>query len=198
MGAELRGGGIKLWEKLLYKHFLSNYHSNWIQRRRWNFLKKRFKYWHENRVNISHDVKVSNPQCISMDSRAFVGNNCLLGAGEGGEINIGKDVQIAFHTFLLTSNHEFDKLDVPIYDQPMRFAPITIKDDVWIGCRCMILAGVTVGEHAVVAAHTVLSKDVPPWAVVGGNPARVIKYRKPMTDDEMKKYSDKRYVKMRN
>jgi chloramphenicol O-acetyltransferase type B len=62
----------------------------------------------------------------------------------------------------------------------------------------MILAGVTVGEHAVVAAHTVLSKDVPPWAVVGGNPARVIKYRKPMTDDEMKKYSDKRYVKMRN
>ena len=198
MGAELGGSSIKLWEKLLYQNVLSGYHTKWMQRRRWNFLKKRFKFWHENRVNISNNVKILNPEYISMDSRAFVGHHCLLAANEKSEITIGKDVQIAFHTFLLTGNHRFDQLDVPIYDQPGEYAPITVEDDVWIGCRCMVLPGVTVGEHAVVAAHTVLSKDVPAWAVVGGNPARIIKYRKAMTGEELKKYSNKKYVKMKD
>ena len=198
MGNELGGLKVRLWEKLLYQHVLSSYHTKWMQRRRWNFLKKRFKFWHENRVNVSHNVKILNPEYISMDSRAFVGHHCLLAASKGGNITIGKDVQIAFHTFLLTSNHRFDQLDVPIWDQPGTYAPITVEDDVWIGCRCMILPGVTVGEHAVVAAHTVLAKDVPPWAIVGGNPARIIKYRKAMTDEELQKYSAKQYVKMRD
>ena len=98
-----------------------------------------------------------------MDSRAFVGHHCLLDARA--EITIGKDVQIAFHTFMLTSNHKFDNIEIPIDDQPMEYAPITIRNDVWIGCRCMILPGVTIGDHAIVAAHTVLAKSVPPWAI---------------------------------
>ena len=117
MDGELAGSKVKLWEKLLYQHVLSNYHTKWMQRRRWNFLKKRFKFWHENRVNISHDVKVVNPENISMDSRAFVGHHCLLDARA--EITIGKDVQIAYHTFMLTSNHTFDNIELPIYDQPL-------------------------------------------------------------------------------
>lgn len=54
---------------------------------------------------------------------------------------------------------------------------ICIKNDVWIGCNAVILKGVTIGEGAVIAAGSIVSKDVPPYAVVGGSPARVLKYR---------------------
>lgn len=128
-----------------------------------------------------------------MDSRAFVGHHCLLDAKGG--ITIGKDVQIAFHTFMLTGNHKFNQIDIPIYDQQMEYAPITIGNDVWIGCRCIILPGVTIGDHAIVAAHAVISKDVPPWAIVGGNPAQIIKYRKGMNKEELEKYSSNKYLK---
>jgi maltose O-acetyltransferase len=56
--------------------------------------------------------------------------------------------------------------------------PIQVCDDVWIGMRAMIMPGVTIGAHAIVAGGSVVTKDVPEWAIVGGNPAKVIKYRK--------------------
>ena len=56
--------------------------------------------------------------------------------------------------------------------------PITIDNDVWIGLRAMIMPGVTIGDHAIVAAGSVVTKDVPEWAIVGGNPAKIIKSRK--------------------
>lgn len=55
--------------------------------------------------------------------------------------------------------------------------PIIVKDDVWIGFGSFVLSGVTIGQGAVVAAGSVVTKDVPPYAIVGGNPARVIRYR---------------------
>ena len=55
--------------------------------------------------------------------------------------------------------------------------PIIVKDDVWIGLNSIILSGITIGQGAIVAAGSVVTKDVPPYAIVGGNPARVIKYR---------------------
>ena len=57
--------------------------------------------------------------------------------------------------------------------------PIVIEDDVWIGQGCMILSGVTIGKGAVLAARSVVTKDVPPFAIVGGNPAKIIKFRFP-------------------
>lgn len=63
---------------------------------------------------------------------------------------------------------------------------IYIKDDVWIGCNAVILKGVTIGEGAVIAAGTIVSRDVPPYAVVGGNPAKVLKYR--FSEEQIKKH----------
>lgn len=54
---------------------------------------------------------------------------------------------------------------------------IVIKDDVWVGANSLILSGVTIGQGAVVAAGSVVTKDVPPYAIVGGNPAKIIRYR---------------------
>ena len=71
---------------------------------------------------------------------------------------------------LLTANHDFDDLLI------LKCKPILIKKKAWIGARAVILPGVTVGEGAVVASGAIVTKDVPPRTVVGGNPAKVIKY----------------------
>lgn len=61
--------------------------------------------------------------------------------------------------------------------QPLESSPIEIGEDVWIGAQCTVLKGVKIGSHAVVAANTVVNKDVPPYAIVAGSPAKIIKYR---------------------
>lgn len=89
------------------------------------------------------------------------------------KIKIGTKVAISREAFLCTASHDPTKPN-----RPLTTAPITICNGVWIGARAIILPGVTVGEGAVVAAGAVVTKDVAPWTIVGGNPARVIKERK--------------------
>jgi len=82
--------------------------------------------------------------------------------------------QVIFYT----RNHTFSRTDIPMSEQgfePTR--PITICDDVWIGVRAMFLPGVTVGRGAIIGAGAVVTKDVPEWAIVAGNPARVVRFR---------------------
>lgn len=95
-----------------------------------------------------------------------------------GEIRIGNDVRIASHVMMIGANHRFDDVNKPIAKQGVERRPIVIEDDVWIAGRVNIVAGVTVGRGAVVAAGAVVTKDVPPYSVVAGVPARVIKMRK--------------------
>ena len=95
-----------------------------------------------------------------------------------GRIIIGKDVMMGEEVIILTHNHNFDRLDIPMCQQGFKKEePVTIADDVWIGARVIILPGVIVGKGAILAAGAVVTKDVPPYAIVGGNPARVIKMR---------------------
>jgi acetyltransferase-like isoleucine patch superfamily enzyme len=96
-----------------------------------------------------------------------------------GGLTIGDDVSIAHSVSILTTNHNYADLDLPIRDQGVQERATTISDDVWIGCGSRILAGVTIGKGAVVAAGAVVTKDVEPYAVVGGVPARQIGSRKP-------------------
>lgn len=79
---------------------------------------------------------------------------------------------------IITENHRFDGLEVPMALQGQAESkPVVIEDDVWVGARAIILPGVTIGAHSIVGAGSVVTKDVPPWTVVGGNPARIIKVR---------------------
>ena len=93
------------------------------------------------------------------------------------KIKIGTKVAISREAFICTASHDISKPN-----RPLITAPITICDGVWIGARAIILPGVTIGEGAVVAAGAVVTKDVEPWTVVGGNPAKFLKKRI-LTDD---------------
>ena len=88
------------------------------------------------------------------------------------KIKIGTKVAISREAFICTASHDITKPN-----RPLVTAPITICDGVWIGARAIVLPGVTIGEGAVVAAGAVVTKDVEPWTVVGGNPAKFIKKR---------------------
>ena len=94
------------------------------------------------------------------------------------KITIGSKVAISREVFICTASHDITKPN-----RPLITAPITICDGVWIGARAIILPGVTIGEGAVVAAGAVVTKDVEPFTVVGGNPAKFIKKRELVVSD---------------
>jgi acetyltransferase-like isoleucine patch superfamily enzyme len=94
-----------------------------------------------------------------------------------GRVRMGDLVRVGAHTSLLGFNHSFEP-DRPVCRQPTTSKGITIGDDVWIGSHVVVVDGVHIGDHAVVGAGAVVTKDVPAWAVVGGNPARFIRDRR--------------------
>jgi acetyltransferase-like isoleucine patch superfamily enzyme len=96
-----------------------------------------------------------------------------------GKITIGNGVRIAPYVFIISANHRFENPEIPIYQQGMAFAPVTIEDDVWIGARVVVVAGVTIGKGSIIGAGAVVTRDIPPYSIAAGVPARVIRSRLP-------------------
>lgn len=94
-----------------------------------------------------------------------------------GRITIGDHVRIASHAVIIAGNHRFEDPDRPIRTQGMELAPVTIEDDVWIGGRVNIVAGVRIGKGSVVGGGSVVTRDIPPYSVAVGVPARIVKRR---------------------
>ena len=92
-----------------------------------------------------------------------------------GPVDIGSHVNLAQGITVTALNHNFSDANKRIDEQGVSTSPVTIEDDVWIGANAVILPGVTIGEHCVVAAGAVVTKDVPPHSLVAGVPAKVIK-----------------------
>jgi acetyltransferase-like isoleucine patch superfamily enzyme len=154
------------------------------------FLSDKVRIYEGVKLNTEHGGKIAiGNNCellygvLIMTYGGFVeiGNNCSINPytvlyGHGG-LKIGNNVLIAGHTLIIPSNHNFDDLSKPIYHQGETKKGIVIEDDVWIGSGCRILDGVTIHSGAIVAAGAVVTKDVPPFSIVGGVPAKVIKMR---------------------
>lgn len=127
-------------------------------------------------LKMSRDVRfyqgfhVRNPKGISIGKGCSIGPKVLLDGRMG--LSIGKSVTIAYEAIVWTLNHDYN--DVQFGGKG---APVTIKDYAWICSRAIILPGITIGEGAVVASGAVVTKNVPPYAVVAGIPARVIAQR---------------------
>lgn len=111
-----------------------------------------------------------------------MGDACTLNpyAVARGKVRLGEAVRVGAHTSLLGFNHGTAP-DRRIHEQPTTSKGIHIGDDVWIGSHVVVVDGVAIGDHAIIAAGAVVTKDVPAWAVVGGNPARFIRDRRDTT-----------------
>lgn len=116
---------------------------------------------------------------VTIGEDSSVQAQSIIVGGKGGHIRIGNCVRIAPQVMMIAANHNFDRTDIPIHKQGCTSEPITIEDDVWIAGKVMITAGVTIGTGCVVGAGSVVTKDLPPWSVAVGVPARVIRSRRP-------------------
>ncbi len=111
---------------------------------------------------------------LSVGDRSQLGQNSRL----NGQITIGEDVLMGPDIVMMATSHAFQNPDQPIRLQgAAEEREIVIGDDVWIGTRVIILPGVSVGSHSIIAAGAVVTKDVPEYSIVGGNPARLIRSR---------------------
>lgn len=155
------------------------------------------------RVSLPLNCELKNPSCIYYENDVHVGNFSFFGpvlqyAGEFyspkikvGEktiigkycsiaaidcVEIGKNVLFAGHVHITDHSHGYEDITTPIAPQKLiSKGPVIIEDDCWLGFSCEILSGVHIGKHSIVAARAVVTKDVPPYSIVAGNPARVVK-----------------------
>lgn len=143
-------------------------------------------------INSGHFAFDNSSSKFTMGKNSYIGSGIFI---LGDNITIGEDVIISWNCEIHTHNshsiHWQDRKDdisktllcmkenKNIVDnkswQGIDMAPVVIEDKVWIGCNCIILKGVTIGEGAVIGAGSVVSKDVPPYTVFAGNPAKFIK-----------------------
>ena len=107
----------------------------------------------------------------------YIGHRTRIGLGSViiGPVEIKNDVRIAQNVVMSGLNHRYEDISKPISQQGVTTKPITIRDETWIGANVFISAGITIGKHCVVAGGSVVTKDVPDYSIVVGNPARVIK-----------------------
>ncbi|WP_373493152.1 DapH/DapD/GlmU-related protein [Aquiflexum sp.] len=110
-----------------------------------------------------------------------VGNNSNIGPysyiGCSGYIEIGNNVMMSPRVSIYSENHNFSNPEIPMNEQGVTRSFVKIGDDCWIAANSVILAGVTIGKGSVIAAGSIVTKDVPPYSIVGGNPAKILKSR---------------------
>lgn len=152
------------------KRKLSNY----------KYILRRFLYTNRAKLQLGsygNELRVNGPCTFSKTVR--VGNNVnfngmlILG---GGDVLIHNNFHSGRECMIITSNHNYEGDAIP-YDNTYVNKNIEIKDNVWLGNRVLVTGNVIIGEGAIVAAGSVVVKDVPDYAIVGGNPAKIIKYR---------------------
>ena len=111
---------------------------------------------------------------IKIGNNSGIGKNSIVGA----YTQIGDNVMMGEACFIYARNHKTDRLDVPMCIQGFEeYRPVVISDDVWIGARVTMLPGAKIGKGVIIGAGAVITGEIPDYAVVGGVPARIIKYR---------------------
>ncbi len=135
------------------------------------------------RIRIASNVNFGTGHLIQIGDNSALNYRCWIGH----DTIIGQDVMMGPEIIVLSGSHNFEKTNVPMREQgaPPRRA-VVIGDDVWIGTRSIILPGVRLGSHSIIGAGSVVTKDVPEWAIVAGNPAKPVRNRLPGRDPEIR------------
>ncbi len=126
-------------------------------------------------VNIERGVEFGSGKNIRIGDNSGLGINAVIPEGS----IIGKDVMMGPNCYIHARNHNFDRLDIPMREQGGTDSlPVIIDDDVWIGRDVTIMRGRHISKGTIVAANSVVTKDFPPYSIIGGNPAKLIRSRK--------------------
>ena len=154
----------------------------------YSFGSKSIRYWicrHlfkkcGKKVNVERNADIGSGRYIEIGDYSGIGVNCRIGRAI-----IGKHVMMGPDVVFVSRNHDYT-----VTNRPMQGSghicddtPIEIEDDVWIGTRVIILPGRKIGKGAVLGAGAVITKDVPDYAIVAGNPARIIRFRQGHTEE---------------
>ena len=136
-------------------------------------------------INIQRKVKISSKVSIGDDSG--IGMNSVI----SGPLTIGDKVMIGEEFRVITRNHRIDRTDIPMQEQGFtEEKEVVVGNDVWIGHRVMLMPGAHVGNGCVIAAGAVVSGTIPDYAIAGGVPAKVIRYRKNCDPAKQQKKTD--------
>jgi acetyltransferase-like isoleucine patch superfamily enzyme len=134
---------------------------------------ERVNIWKHSRIEVIPTPTIANPSLSIGDDTVI---HPYFHAGAAESVTIGKDVLIASRVYVSDHDHVYNHPTLPArWSKELVTRPVIIEDGVWIGEGCVILKGVTIGKRSVIAANSVVTKDVPPLTVVGGNPAKTIK-----------------------
>lgn len=162
---------IKIYLSCLFHFILNFFMAIPVHFARKAILMFFLKYSGRHNVFCRH-VEIRSPYRVSVGDYSVINKRVLLD-GRGGQLIIGVNVDIAQDVNIWTEQHDYDD---PMYGN--KGGDVIIDDYVWIASRATILPGVHIGRGAVVASGAVVTKDVPPLAIVGGVPAKILKYRK--------------------
>ncbi len=139
------------------------------------FLVKRIVKKCGERVFVKDHCYFGNGERLTIGNRTQLGQNAKL----GGEIILGDDILMGPDIVIMATAHAFDRIDIPINQQgAAKEEPVKIGNDVWIGTRAIIMPGVEIGDHCIIASGAVVTKSFPKYCIIGGVPAKVIKMRK--------------------
>lgn len=203
MGLRSKAGSVKrsllyMWRRALYRIVFGRFESLG----KGAVISLKATILHPERIAIGKGTHISEYSLIgaTANGHIVIGDNCWIGRfnavqDAGGSIEIGQGVGTGQNCFItgqgglrigdysllapmvsiVPNQHRFDDLATPITNQPETGVGITIGRNGWIGVGSTILDGVTVGDHVVIAANSVVTKDVPAYSIVGGTPARVLR-----------------------
>lgn len=177
---------------------------------RWRYWSKRFGSY-KGRIKIESHVTFQNPNTLyfgkgvtigkysyflplkkfagkTYHPRIIIGDGCWIGIRNSfaciESIEIGNNVLFAGYVHITDHSHGYEDIDTPIPNQPLiSKGGIVIEDQCWLGFGCEILSGVHIGRHSIVAARAVVTKDVPAYSIVAGNPAKIIKQYNPVSKE---------------
>lgn len=135
-------------------------------------------------VKCGENIKIENGVLLSpsieIGDNTEINEFCRIRAN----VKIGKNTLIAPNVNLISVNHVFKSIINPIISQGEDKGYIVIGNDVWIGTNTIVLPNVIIGDHVIVGAGSIVTKNIPDYAIVVGNPAKIIKFRKDMKNDQ--------------
>jgi len=144
------------------------------------------------RAHIGKNTHISPTVMMQHPERIYIGDNCeinhmtILWAGKkDAKIVIGNFVMIGPRVTIIAFNHRFERLDLPMGWQGFTEADIVIEDDVWLGAHTIVLPGVRIGRGSIIGAGAVVTRDIPPYSIAVGVPAKVVKSRKQGDEQEV-------------